>query len=285
MKIAIFGKSGQLGCDIAEALGSHSVVPTDGARVDVTDPEAVNTFVSKSGAEWVVNCAAMTHVDRCESEAVRAFEVNAMGARNVARACAENSAALVHVSTDYVFDGTKSDPYVESDAPRAINVYGMTKLVGEWFVIDNCPRHFVLRTSGLYGTHECRGKGTNFVETMLRLGGEGKQLSIVEDELLTPTFTEDVAALVARFIEHAPPPGIYHATNRGSCSWHDFAVEIFRQSNMDVEVTGITSHEWGAPARRPANSVLANRALDRIGMNDFADWQDALSRYLARRPR
>lgn len=285
MRIVIFGMSGQLGCDVAAALAAHTVVASDPPRTDITDAKAVSAVVDHAKADWVINCAAMTHVDQCESEPSRAFAVNGIGARNVAQACAAAGATLVHISTDYVFDGNQATPYVESNTPRPVNVYGMSKLAGEWFASDACAQHYILRTSGLYGIHECRGKGTNFVETMLRLGAERETLSVVEDEVLTPTFTEDVAALIADIIDNKPRHGVYHATNEGSCSWRDFAMEIFTRCGLKVVVSGISAREWGAPARRPANSVLENKALEQIGMNHFGDWQDALSRYLSRRKR
>jgi dTDP-4-dehydrorhamnose reductase len=190
---------------------------------------------------------------------------------------------LIYVSTDYVFDGTKRTPYLETDAPRPLNVYGTTKLAGEWFTADACPHHYIVRTSGLYGTHECWGKGTNFVETMLRLCRDRTELQIVRDEVLTPTFTEDLAAHIRRMIEERPEPGIYHGSNEGECSWFDFATEIFRIARVPIALEGITSAQWGAPAKRPAYSVLENAALKAAGFNEFSDWRDALERYLLKR--
>jgi dTDP-4-dehydrorhamnose reductase len=283
LKIAIFGIQGQLGRELELVLSDFHVIPMLYEQVDITDAGAVRNAVTTADPDWVINAAAMTQVDKCETEEPLAYEVNALGARHVARATGEVDARLVHVSTDYVFDGAKNGPYVETDVPRPLNVYGKTKLAGERFVQTECATSYVVRTSGLYGTHECWGKGTNFVETMIRLSRERTELKVVHDEVLTPTFTEDLAVHVRRIIESAPPVGIYHATNEGSCSWFDFATEIFRQTGTPITLEGITSAEWGAPAKRPANSVLENAALEAAGLNAFADWRDALGRYLAKR--
>lgn len=283
MKIAMFGIQGQLGRDLELALSDFQVIPMLFEEVDITDVEAVRKAVTTAGPDWVINAAAITHVDKCETEERLAYDVNALGARHVARAACQVDARLVHVSTDYVFDGAKDGPYVETDVPRPLNVYGTTKLAGERFVQTECTTCYIVRTSGLYGTHECWGKGTNFVETMIRLSRERTELKVVRDEVLTPTFTEDLAVHIRRIIEHSPPVGIYHATNEGSCSWFDFATEIFCQTGTPIALEGITSAEWGAPAKRPTNSVLENAALKEAGLNVFADWRDALGRYLAKR--
>jgi len=283
VKIAIFGIEGQLGRDLEIALSDFDVVPMLYADVDIVNRAGVGDAVSAASPDWVINSAAMTHVDRCETQEKSAFEVNAEGARHVAEASQATNARLIHLSTDYVFDGKKDSPYVESDVPQPINVYGKSKLAGERFVKEVCPQHYVVRTSGLYGTHECWGKGTNFVETMLRLALEKTELKVVRDEVLTPTFTEDLAAQVRRLIETPPQYGVYHATNEGQCSWFDFATEIFYQTKTPIALEGILSKEWGAPAKRPANSVLENAALKTDGLNEFPDWRDALQRYLAKR--
>jgi len=283
MRIAIFGIEGQLGRDLEIVFSDFDVKPMLYADVDVTDGGRVGDAVAGFKPDWVVNSAAMTHVDKCESEEKVAFEVNALGARHVAESAAAVGARLIHISTDYVFDGEKEKPYMESDIPRPINVYGETKLAGERFVETVCPQHFIVRTSGLYGTHECWGKGTNFVETIIRLARERSGLKVVRDEVLTPTFTEDLADHIRRLVVTPPDYGVYHATNEGQCSWFDFATEIFRQTATPIALEGITSMEWGAPARRPANSVLENAALKSAGLNAFPDWRDALERYLAKR--
>jgi len=283
LRIAIFGVEGQLGSALAAALSPHDIVPVTEARADLRDADAVRGAVDAARPDWVINAAAMTHVDRCETEPVPAFEINAMGARNVARAAQSAGAALVQVSTDYVFDGRKSGAYTEADRPNPLGVYGMSKLAGELFAGNECERHYVVRTSGLYGTATCLGKGTNFVETMLRLAGERSELRVVEDERLTPTYADDLATQLFRIVETSPPPGVYHATNTGACSWFDFAREIFRLEEVSIPVTGIPASEWETPTRRPANSVLDNAALAENGIDVMPDWKDALSRYLEAR--
>lgn len=284
MTIAIFGSDGQLGRDLLEVLSSYEVEPLPHAVVDITDAAAVERELRRVGPDWVINAAAMTNVDLCESQAEKAFAVNSDGAGNVAAACNAVGAALVHISTDYVFDGKTRTPYSETDTPDPLNVYGRSKLEGEHAVAAKTPAHFIVRSSGLYGTHPCRGKGgDNFAETMLRLASEGRELRVVGDEVLAPTFTEDLAAALAQLLEKKPPFGVYHATNGGECSWFQFAREIFRAAKIGASVAETTAAEWKAPARRPAYSVLDNGALQRAGIDTLPAWQNALRRYLARR--
>lgn len=293
MHIAIIGADGQLGTDVVSALSGHELTRyvepgrerDDAVGLDVTDRAAVMAAIGRVRPQWVVNTAAMTNVDACESAVVAAVEVNAAGARNVAEACAAAGATLIHISTDYVFDGGKETAYTETDPPHPINVYGMTKLMGEWYVESACASHYIVRSSGLYGRTPAVGKGgANFVETMLRLAGERDRLTVVNDEVLTPTFAEDLARQLGAIMDKRPPFGVYHATNAGRCSWFEFAREIFRVAGVGVTVEPISSAAWKAPARRPANSVLENAALAAHGCNAMPEWRDALSRYLAGRP-
>jgi dTDP-4-dehydrorhamnose reductase len=282
VKVAIFGVSGQLGRDVAAALSDHEVVSVEHARADVRDAASVMDAVRAARPAWVVNCAAMTHVDRCETEVLAAFEANGLGAANVARAARDHGARLIQISTDYVFDGARPGAYTETDAPRPINVYGMSKLAGEWAARAECPASCIVRSSGLYGLNPCRGKGSNFVETMLARAGAAP-LRVVSDEVLAPTFTADLARVIRVLIDRDAPAGAYHATNAGSCSWFEFAKEIFRRAGKDARVEPIRAAEWKAAARRPANSVLENRALAALGVDAMPDWRDALARYLALR--
>jgi dTDP-4-dehydrorhamnose reductase len=281
MKIAIFGVSGQLGRDVASALSNHEVEGIDHARADIRNEDDVRRVVEAIAPQWAINCAAMTHVDGCENDPLAAFETNAVGARTIARACAAHGARMLHISTDYVYDGAKGSAYVETDLPRPINAYGISKLAGECFARYECEGAVVVRTSGLYGVHVCRGKGSNFVETMLARAGSGAPMSVVEDERLTPTFTADLAAQIRSMIEAAAAPGVYHATNAGGCSWHEFTVELLRLAGVRAGVKPIRAAEWKSPTRRPANSILENRALQALGLDIMPDWRDALARYLA----
>jgi dTDP-4-dehydrorhamnose reductase len=284
VKVAIFGVSGQLGRAAAAVLAAaHDVVEIDHERADVRDAVAVDGAVRSVKPDWVVNSAAMTHVDRCENEPLAAFEANALGARNVAYACEKSRSRLLHVSTDYVFDGEKKSPYVENDAARPINAYGMSKLAGECFVRAHDSSHVVVRTSGLYGWYRCRGKGSNFAETVLARARQGQPLRVVSDERLTPTFTEDLAQQIRAIIERGVPGGIYHATNAGACSWFEFARELLALVGVSASIEPIRAEEWKSPTRRPANSVLENRALATLGIDIMPDWSDALARYVSAR--
>jgi dTDP-4-dehydrorhamnose reductase len=285
MKIAIFGVSGQLGRDVALALGAHEVEGVDHARADIRNADEVARLVGDLAPDWAINCAAMTHVDGCEQDPLAAFEANALGARNVARACATHGARLIHISTDYVFDGGKGSAYVETDRAIPVNAYGISKFAGECFARYECDDSVVLRTSGLYGLHPCRGKSGNFVETMLARAASGGPLSVVADERLTPTFTADLAAQIRTMIDAAVPAGVYHATNGGECSWHEFTVALMRLAGVTIEVKPIRAAQWKSPVQRPANSVMENRALQALGIDTMPHWQDALARYLALRPR
>jgi dTDP-4-dehydrorhamnose reductase len=284
VKVAIFGSGGQLGRALAAALATtHDVVAVDHDRADIRHASAVADVVQAAKPDWVVNSAAMTHVDRCENHPLAAFEINALGARNVARACAAAGVRLLHVSTDYVFDGEKTSPYVEDDTARPINAYGVSKLAGEYFVRADCLTHAIVRTSGLYGWYVCRGKGSNFAETILSRARQGQALRVVSDERLTPTFTEDLARQIRTLIERGVPNGIYHATNAGACSWFDFASELLRIAGVAASIQPIAAKDWKSPTRRPANSVLENRALSKLGLDAMPDWRDALARYVAAR--
>ena len=284
MRVAIFGVGGQLGRAVAAVFATaHDVVAVDHDRADIRHAGAVDDVVRAAKADWVVNSAAMTHVDRCENDPLAAFEVNAVGARNIARACAAAGARLLHVSTDYVFDGEKDGAYLEHDVARPINAYGMSKLAGEWFVRAECESHVIVRSSGLYGLYVCRGKGKSFAETILARARQGQALKVVSDERLTPTFTEDLARQLTSMVEREVPSGIYHATNAGSCSWFEFASELVRLARVEAAIEPIPAREWKSPTRRPANSVLENGALAALGIDAMPEWRDALARYVAAR--
>lgn len=284
MTILIFGGEGQLGQDIQLALASETIISAPHEEVDIINGVAVTDIVSRTRPDWIINAAAMTDVDRCESEELRAFDINALGAHNVAVAARSADCRVIQISTDYVFDGKKRAPYVESDPTGPLNAYGISKLAGEMYVRTTYGAHYIIRTSGLYGSHPCRGKGgRNFVDAMLRLGSERRELRVVADEVLTPTYTEDLAAQIHLLVEYAPRGGVYHATNDGECSWYDFAKEIFRLTGLEVSLKRTTAAEWGAPAKRPSYSVLRNAALQRERIDIMPHWRDALRRYLVRR--
>jgi dTDP-4-dehydrorhamnose reductase len=282
MRILLTGANGQLGRDLARAFHGDDLIPLTRAELDVTDASRVQATILAARPNLVVNTAAYNRVDDAEREVVQAFAVNAVGTRNVALACRVAGAVLVHFSTDYVFDGAKDEPYLEDDMPRPLNVYGVSKLAGEYFVRALTPNHFLVRTSGLYGVAGSRSKGGNFVETMIRLGREQPVVRVVADQVLTPTYTVDLAAAVRSLIT-TRCYGLYHVTNGGQCSWYDFARAIFEAGDVTARLEPISSAAYGAPAVRPRYSVLTHRALLQAGLADLRPWQEALAAYLVER--
>jgi dTDP-4-dehydrorhamnose reductase len=280
---AVVGAAGQLGRDLCARLAG-AVVALTRDRLDLTRPETVRTVLAEVRPDVVYDCAAYNFVDRAESEPEAAFAVNAWGVRELAQVCADLGCTLVHFSTDYVFglDETRTVPYRETDAPGPVSVYGLSKLAGEYVARSVCPRHVVIRTCGLYGVWGSGGKGGNFVETMLRLAGQGKPLRVVADQVCTPSSTADVAAATAALVG-AGRPGLYHLTNAGSCSWHDFAAAIFELAGVKADLTPITSRDYGAAARRPGYSVMATAAYEALGLSPLRPWRAALAAYLEER--
>jgi dTDP-4-dehydrorhamnose reductase len=283
-KIAVIGADGQLGSDVVEAFRADGgeVVALTLARLDVRDDEAVRRVLGEAGAGLIVNTAAMHQVESCEADPARAFAVNAIGALNLARAANVLDARLVHVSTDYVFDGAQAVPYLESDCPLPLNVYGNSKLAGELFVRSVAAKHWVVRVSGLFGRNPCLEKagGLNFVDLMLKLSRERQEVRVVDDEVLTPTATREVARQLAHMARNGAADGLYHVTAEGGCSWYEFAAEIFRLSNSRIRLNKAAAGEFPAKVPRPKYSVLENGNLKRQGLNVMARWQDALAAYL-----
>lgn len=285
MKYAVIGAAGQLGRDLCPRLEGE-VVPLGRAEADLAQPDLIRETLSRLRPDAVINCAAYNFVDKAETEPDAAFAINALGVRNLAVGCRDLSCTLVHFSTDYVFglDDTRQTPWNEGDAPGPVSAYGLSKLAGEYFVRAICPQHFIVRTCGLYGVWGSGGKGGNFVETMLRVAGMGKPLRVVADQVCTPSYTVDVAAAVTALIQTGDY-GLYHITNAGSCTWHDFAAAIFDFAGVKADLTPITSAEFAAAARRPAYSVLANDRLSKAGVAPVRLWRDGLAVYLDERKR
>lgn len=282
MRVAVIGSNGQLGADIVSAFSvrGDQVVCFTHSDVELSILESVKTCLGASEAQFVVNTAAMHQVDHCEQDPDKAFAVNAIGARNLARATRDMGAVLVHISTDYVFDGMKSEPYTENDVPLPLNVYGNSKLAGEHFVRTLNPKHFVLRTSALYGKNPCRAKGgLNFVDLMLKLGNERGRVRVVDSEFVSPTPTADVARQVVA-LSDCDEFGLYHGTSEGSCSWYGFAREIFATAAVSAEVDVAHPSEFPAKVPRPRYSVLENGGLKAKGLNMFQPWRDGLTKYL-----
>lgn len=279
MRTLLIGASGQLATDLRSALPPGDTVPLTHQQLDACDYASVRKALETHRPDVVINTSAYHKVDLCEDETVKPFEVNTLAVRNLALLAKEMDIALVHFSTDYVFSGAKGRAYNEDDAPGPLSVYGVSKLAGEYFVRTLCPRYYLIRTSGLYGVAGASGKGGNFVETMLRLARQGGPVRVVSDQTSSPTYTRDLADKVAELIGTGKY-GLYHVTSSGSTSWYNFACTIFRLAHLDVDIQPVTSEQFGARARRPAYSVLANRNLKRVGLSPLRPWRQALADYL-----
>ena len=282
-RYAVLGANGQLGRDLCPRLPGE-VHALAREQADLTKPAELQTFLTNLRPDVVVNCAAYNFVDRAETEPAAAFAVNAWGVRDLATICRTLHCTLVQFSTDYVFglDETRQTPWRETDAPGPVSVYGLSKLAGEYLARSLCPQHFVIRTCGLYGVWGSGGKGGNFVETMLRLAGQGKPLRIVADQWCTPSYTVDVAEATCALL-NTDCYGLYQLTNADSCTWHELATMIFTLSGLDVRPTPITSTEFGAAARRPTYSVLAAEKYQALGLKPLRSWREALAAYLDER--
>lgn len=282
MRIAVLGSGGQLGRDLVPRLRGD-VLPLTRTDLDLASPDSIAPKLAELKPDVVVNTAAYNFVDKAEAEPDAAFRVNAWGVRELAKACDAVGAKLVHFSTDYVFglDAARTTPLTEADPPGPVSAYGLSKLAGEYLVRTFARRHLVVRTCGLYGVWGSGGKGTNFVETMLRVAGQGKPLRVVADQRCTPTYTADLADATAALIDQ-DATGLIHVTNAGSMTWHEFAAEIFRQTGVSADLTPISTAEFGAAAKRPPYSVLDCGRLNQLGVT-MRPWQEALAAYLAER--
>jgi dTDP-4-dehydrorhamnose reductase len=282
MKIAVIGAEGQVGRDACaefERCGDE-VHGLNHAQLEIGSLDSVQAVLSQVRPDVVVNTAAFHQVEHCELDPAKAFAINACGARNVAKVAATIDALLIHISTDYVFDGGKSTPYEETDLPRPLNAYGNSKLAGEYFVRTLSPRYFVLRTSALYGKHPCRAKGgLNFVELMCKLAREGKEIKVVDSEFVTPTATVDLAKQIVE-LSRCDSFGLYHATAEGSCSWYEFARQIFALTGTEARLTIANAADFPSKVPRPHYSVLENKGLKSISRNVFRPWKEGLRDYL-----
>ena len=282
MKVAVVGANGQLGTDLVEALAGagHVVVGLRHADVEVADLDSVRAALAAHAPDAVLNTAAFHNMPDCEAEPERTFAVNAVGALNLARAAAEAGMRNVYFSTDYVFDGEKGEPYVESDRPRPLNVYGASKLAGERLTEVYAPESLVLRVSGIYGRVPCRHKGANFISTMIRLAGERPEVRVVTDEVLTPTPTRAIAEKTVELLG-TDASGLMHLTCEGSCSWYEFAREIFTRLELGTPLYEAKVADFPSPVQRPHYSVLANTRLAETGLEPMPGWREALRRFLA----
>lgn len=279
-RVAVIGAAGQLGTDLVAALrgtGAYHVTPWPHEHVDVTRREQIDAAMEETRPDIVVNCAAFHQVDECEDRVAEALRINGHGASEVARACRQAGALCVFFSTDYVFWGDKGDAYTEDDVPRPINAYGVSKVAGELLVREATDRHLIVRISSVFGRAGARGKGGNFVESILKRARAGDALRVVADQVMSPTYTVDAAETVRALLD-ADATGLYHAANAGACSWCEFAQAAVRLAGLRAIVQPIASAEYPSRARRPSNSSLRSVRLP-AGLGS-RPWELALSDYL-----
>ncbi len=286
LQVAVIGANGQLGIDACKAFNANGneVIELNHADVDIANHNAVHSVLAEHQPHLVINTAAMHNVEACEDNPAKAFAVNGIGARNLAMVTKAINCTLIHISTDYVFNGAQHTPYTEQDLPIPLNVYGNTKLSGEHFIQTMAEKYFILRVSGLYGHNLCRAKGgLNFVSLMLKLAQERDEIRVVNDEFVSPTYTADIAQQIVH-ISQSTAYGLYHTTAQGSCSWHEFATKIFELTNTQTKLLPANPGEFPAKVPRPSYSVLANTALQTAGLDIMPHWQDGLKQYLGTTP-
>ncbi len=278
MKVLVTGANGQLGHDVVQELQKQNIEYYGATRkdFDLIDFKTAKNFIINYMPDVVIHCAAYTAVDKAENEQGLCYLVNASATENIAEICKQINAKMLYISTDYVFDGTKEGFYEVNDKTNPINVYGKTKLLGEFALQKSLKKYFIIRTSWVFGEH-----GNNFVKTMLRLGNEHKEIDVVADQYGSPTYTADLAPLLVNMIQ-TERYGIYHATNEGVCSWAEFAEEIFKLAKMDVKINHITSAEYLTRAKRPINSRLSKVKLGAKKFGYLNLWNDALKDFLKR---
>lgn len=278
MKVLVTGANGQLGYDVVKELQEQNIEYYGATRkdFDIVDFDATEKFITNYMPDVVIHCAAYTAVDKAEDEQGLCYLVNASATENIAEICKQINAKMLYISTDYVFDGTKEGFYEVNDKPNPVNVYGKTKLLGEFALQKSLKKYFIIRTSWVFGEY-----GNNFVKKMLRLGNEHKEIDVVADQYGSPTYTADLAPLLVNMIQ-TERYGIYHATNEGVCSWAEFAEEIFKLAKMDVKINHITSAEYPTRAKRPINSRLSKVKLEANKFRYLNLWNDALKDLLKR---
>ena len=277
MKVLVTGVKGQLGHDVMNELAGRGIegFGVDVEEMDITDKEACERVITGATPDAVIHCAAYTAVDAAEDNLELCRKINAEGTRNIARICKAMDIKMMYISTDYVFNGGGQRPWEPDDHREPLNVYGLTKYEGEIAVEQNVQKYFIVRIAWVFGVN-----GKNFIKTMLRLGKEKGAVSVVDDQIGSPTYTYDLARLLVDMIQ-TDKYGRYHATNEGLCSWYEFACEIFRQAGMDeVKVTPVDSDGFPAKAKRPSNSRMSKEKLTENGFERLPSWQNALERYL-----
>ncbi|MGC6177579.1 dTDP-4-dehydrorhamnose reductase [Lacrimispora sp. 38-1] len=276
MRVLVTGVKGQLGYDVVNELKkrNHEAVGVDIEEMDITDEESVNRVIREAAPDAVIHCAAYTAVDAAEENEELCRNVNARGTGNIARVCRDLDIPMMYISTDYVFNGQGTRPWMPDDNREPLNIYGQTKYEGELEVEENLDKYFIVRIAWVFGVN-----GKNFIKTMLNMGKTRDKLNVVADQVGSPTYTFDLARLLVDMIE-TEKYGRYHATNEGLCSWYEFAGEIFRQAGMNVTVEPVTSDQFPVKAKRPMNSRMSKDKLKENGFQPLPSWQDALRRYL-----
>jgi dTDP-4-dehydrorhamnose reductase len=279
MKVMLIGADGQLGTDIQKAIDSSKLICLTLKDLDITDKAKTITMAEKHLPDVIINTAAYTRVDDCEDNDVTAYSVNAVGAKNLAIAAKKVGAVLVHISSDYVFDGKKGSPYIETDCMNPESSYGLTKYAGEQYIKYTMDKYFIIRTSGLFGVRGCMSTGgRNFIEMVLHIAKEKGEIKVVNDQTVSPTYALHLAKKIAQLIK-TNKFGTYHITNNGQCTWFDFTKKIFELTGTKAKLEPTTTAAFGAKAKRPPFSVLDNHNLRAIGLDDLPVWQDALKAY------
>lgn len=281
MRIAIIGAKGQLGFDLVRLFedSGHEIVPLTHDDIDVVDLGSSRKILEKIQPDIVINCAAYVRVDDAEEFPDKVFAVNALGARNIALICKDMGAILVYISTDYVFDGRKTQPYTEDDSPDPPGVYGTSKLAGEYFVKNLVEDHYIIRSSSLFGIAGASGKGGNFVETMIKKARNNEEIKVVDDMIMSPTYARDAAEMIRKILEEKLPYGVYHVANAGRCSWYEFAGVIFDMMDMEANLSPTKTDILRSKARRPMYSPLVSMKLNNYGL-EMESWEAALRKYL-----
>jgi dTDP-4-dehydrorhamnose reductase len=278
MKIAVIGSTGQLGTDLMRTLEvGHEVIGLTHNDIEVADYDSC-LILKEHQPDIIINTAAFHKTDQCEEEPLKAFSVNALGARNVSSVSKEIAATTVFISTDYVFDGSKKEPYTEEDVPAPINTYGISKLAAEHFTRQN-PKHYIIRIASVFGKAGASGKGGNFVETMITKAKKNEPITVIDDMWMSPTYTKNASSIIKEIAEKQLPYGVYHATNKGYCSWYQFAKQIFQFTDLTPDLTPIKTEQLTMKAKRPHFSALKSIKLTKYGM-ETPTWQQALREYL-----
>jgi dTDP-4-dehydrorhamnose reductase len=283
IRLAVLGSNGQLGTDLIRECRSgaqYHAIGIPHSELDVGELAEVRNALMQIKPGVVINCAAHVNVDECEERPEEAFRVNSLGALHVARASTELNALCVQISTDFVFAGEKSSPYVEDDVPCPINVYGASKLTGEYLLRATAPKHLILRVASLFGIAGSRGKGGNFIETIIRRVKTGERISVIDDIYMSPTYTRDLAAKVLELIQAKAPSGVYHLTNKGYCSWYQLAATVCELAGLKADLMRASVRTYPQKARRPVFSALASQKIGALGLEVMRPWEMAVEAYL-----